>query len=89
MGYETVLSAISNTTQTKKFHSEKSFVLKEVSVKKPISKKVITYAIWWIHFQKSKTEALVMWKRMPGIEVLPDGKILYQGKAINNIILKV
>jgi hypothetical protein len=27
-------------------------------------------------------------KRMPGIEVLPDGKILYQGKAIN-IILKV
>jgi hypothetical protein len=33
MGYETVLSAI-NTTQTKNFIlSEKSFVLKEVSVK--------------------------------------------------------
>lgn len=34
MGYETVLSAINNTTQTKNFIlSEKSFVLKEVSVK--------------------------------------------------------
>jgi hypothetical protein len=43
MGYETVLSAISNTTQTKNFIlSEKSFVLKEVSVKAaPITKKVI------------------------------------------------
>jgi hypothetical protein len=48
MGYETVLSAISNTTQTKNFIlSEKSFVLKEVSVKAaPILQKVIPCAIW-------------------------------------------
>jgi hypothetical protein len=42
VGYETV-NAISNTTQTKNFIlSEKSFVLKEVSVKAaPILQKVI------------------------------------------------
>jgi hypothetical protein len=27
-------------------------------------------------------------KRMPGIEVLPDGKILYQGKAINKYYIE-
>jgi hypothetical protein len=55
MGYETVLSAINNT-QTKNFIlSEKSFVLKEVSV---LAKRYLRYMV--NSFSKSKTEALVM-----------------------------
>jgi hypothetical protein len=88
MGYETVFSAISNTTQTKNFIlSEKSFVLKEVSVKAaPITKKVILR--YMNSFSKEQDRSIGDVKKNAGIEVLPDGKILYQGKAINKYYIE-
>ncbi|MGZ9677433.1 carboxypeptidase-like regulatory domain-containing protein [Flavobacterium sp. GNP001] len=91
MGYETVLSAINNTTQTKNFIlSEKSFVLKEVSVKSaPILQKGDTLRYLVNSFSKEQDRSIGdVLKRMP-IKRFLTVKFYIKAKQSTNITLKV
>jgi len=91
MGFKTVVKTIENKTQTLNFVlKEKITELKEVIVKNnPITRKgdTINYSVKAFAKQEDKTIADVL-KNMPGIEVLSDGKILYQGKPINKYYIE-
>lgn len=91
MGYETITETIKNISQNKNFKlNEKSFELKEVIVKaSPITQKgdTIKYSVNAFSKEQDRSIGDVL-KRMPGIEVLSDGKILYQGKPINKYYIE-
>ncbi|MGV8945754.1 MAG: hypothetical protein ACOH1N_04950 [Lutibacter sp.] len=91
MGYKTVVQIIDNKTQAKDFILiEEITELKEVVVKSsPITKRgdTINYAVSAFTKQEDRTIADVL-KNLPGIEVLSDGKILYQGKPINKYYIE-
>lgn len=91
MGFKTVVKTIENKTQTLNFVLEDEITeLKEVVVKNsPITRKgdTINYSVNAFTKQEDRTIADVI-KNMPGIEVLSDGKILYQGKAINKYYIE-
>ena len=91
MGYKTVVKTIDNKTQTINFVLEEEITkLKEVVVKStPITRKgdTINYSISAFTKQQDRTIADVL-KNIPGIEVLGDGKILYQGKPINKYYIE-
>jgi hypothetical protein len=91
MGYETYTETIANKSQTKDFIlNEKAFELKEVTVKSsPITQKGDTIKYNVNSFSKEQDRSIGdVLKRIPGIEVLSDGKILYQGKPINKYYIE-
>ena len=91
MGYKAVVRIIDNKSQTLDFILEEVVTpLKEVIVKSsPITKRgdTLNYSVNAFVQEQDRTIADVL-KRMPGIEVLSDGKILYQGKPINKYYIE-
>lgn len=91
LGYKTIVEPIDNKSQTKNFTLiEEATVLKEVVLKNsPITRRgdTINYSVNSFSKQEDRTIADVL-KNMPGIEVLTDGKILYQGKPINKYYIE-
>jgi len=85
IGYTKKYKIITNKNQILNFKLlESSEKLKEVFIKTyPITKKgdTINYSVSAFKTQKDRVIADVLAK-MPGIDVLPDGRVLYQGKPI-------
>lgn len=91
MSYETITETIKNNSNTKNFIlNEKSFELKEIILKtSPIKQKGDTIKYFVNSFSKEQDRSIGdVLKRMPGIEVLSDGKILYQGRPINKYYIE-
>lgn len=91
MGFRTIVKIIDNKTQTLNFVLEEEITeLKEIIIKNnPITRKgdTINYSVNAFSKQEDRTIADVL-KNMPGIEVLDDGKILYQGRPINKYYIE-
>jgi hypothetical protein len=91
MGFKSIVKIIDNKTQTSNFVLEEQITeLKEIVIKNsPITRKgdTINYSVNVFTKQEDRTIADVL-KNMPGIEVLDDGKILYQGKPINKYYIE-
>ncbi|MCG8749780.1 hypothetical protein [Tenacibaculum finnmarkense] len=91
MGFKNVTKIIENKSQTLNFVLEEEITeLKEVIIKSlPITRKgdTINYSVSSFSKQEDRTIADVL-KNMPGIEVLDNGKILYQGKPINKYYIE-
>lgn len=85
IGFKTQVKTIATKSTSFSFTLQESDEeLKEIIIKStPISKKgdTLNYAVSRFTTQKDRVIADVL-KKMPGIEVLADGKILYQGKPI-------
>ena len=81
-----ILKSLSNTTQTSNFSLESQATeIKEVKIKtKMITKRgdTISYDLKAFENKSDRSLADVL-KKIPGIEVNPDGSVLYQGEAIN------
>lgn len=91
MGFKTIVRTIDNRTQTLNFVLDENITeLKEVVIKpNAITKRrdTINYSVNTFTKREDRTIADVL-KNMPGIEVLSDGKILYQGKPINKYYIE-
>ncbi|TXD80773.1 carboxypeptidase-like regulatory domain-containing protein [Subsaximicrobium wynnwilliamsii] len=91
MGYKSVVRIIDNKSQILDFILEEAVTeLKEVVLKSnPIIRRgdTLNYSVNSFVQEQDRTIADVL-KRMPGIEVLSDGKILYQGKPINKYYIE-
>lgn len=89
--YETVTEILPNVSQIKNYTVKPSITeLKEVIVKESIIKQkgdTISYNVASFATNKDRSIADVI-SKLPGVEVLPDGKILYQGKPINKYYIE-
>lgn len=91
MGFESISEVIDNKAQIKNFVLQEAVTaLKEVVVKSGLINKrgdTINYVVEGFAKLEDRTIADVM-ENMPGIEVLPDGKILYEGRPINKYYIE-
>ena len=91
LGFESIKKNIENKSQTQNFElREKLVMIDEIVIKNsPITKKgdTINYSVSSFAKDHDRTIADVL-NRLPGIEVLNDGKILYQGKPINKYYIE-
>jgi len=91
IGYQTIIETLKNESQIKNFVlSEQEIELSEVVVKAPpIIQKgdTIKYAVSSFSKEQDRSIGDVL-KRIPGIEVLADGQIRYQGKPINKYYIE-
>lgn len=91
MGFKTVAKKIDSKPQTLHFILEEKITeLKEVVIKPNIINKhgdTVNYSVNAFTKIEDRTVADVL-KNMPGIEVLNNGKILYQGKPINKYYIE-
>lgn len=91
IGYTKQIKNVLNKSQTLNFNLlESSEKLKEVIIKSsPITKRgdTISYSVNAFKDQKDRVIADVL-RKLPGIEVLVDGKILYQGKPIQKYYIE-
>ena len=89
--YESVIEIVTNETQTRNYTLIPTVTkLKEVIVKESSIRKkgdTLSYNVASFASEKDRTIADIIAK-MPGIDVLPDGKILYQGKPINKYYIE-
>ncbi|MBK8390263.1 MAG: hypothetical protein IPL23_13720 [Saprospiraceae bacterium] len=91
LGYETVSENIANRNTVKNFVLQsKTFELKEVIVNaSPIERNNDTLNYYVNGFAQENDRSLVdVLKRMPGIEVQQNGRILYQGTPINKYYIE-
>lgn len=90
LGYHDVHKTIENKSQIIDFSlREAAIKLREVIVKVPPIKRsgdTISYNVQSFADKKDRSIADVLAK-MPGIEVLSDGQVLYQGKALNKFYI--
>ncbi len=90
MGFKKIVKTIENHSQTLKFTLEKEItVLKEVVIKSSrISHKgdTLNYSVNAFKKQKDRTIADVL-NNLPGIDVLNNGQILYQGEPISKFYI--
>ncbi|MFN4147735.1 MAG: hypothetical protein ACK4GN_18070 [Runella sp.] len=91
LGYATQLQTIHNHSQEVNFVlTEQEIELKEVIVReKPITQSgdTLSYSVNAFKTQADRAIGDVI-RRLPGVEVQPDGKILYQGKPINKYYIE-
>jgi hypothetical protein len=89
--YETITEILPNVSQIKNYTLKPSITeLKEVIVKESIIKQkgdTISYNVASFATYKDRSIADVI-SKLPGVEVLSDGKILYQGKPINKYYIE-
>jgi len=91
VGFESIIDILDNKTQIKDYLLTESITeLKEIVLKNsPITRKgdTINYSVKAFSKQEDRTIGDVL-NNLPGIEVLPNGKILYQGKPINKYYIE-
>ncbi|MDR6969074.1 hypothetical protein J2X31_003100 [Flavobacterium arsenatis] len=91
MGFASVSQSVANKTQTLDFVlTHEAFELKEIAVKTtPIRRDgdTISYSVSSFANTQDRTISDIL-KRLPGIEVGTDGRILYQGKPINKYYIE-
>ena len=91
MGYQTEKKTIENNNQIIDFELViKNTELKEVIVKIPPVRQfgdTLNYNVQSFAGRNDRSISDVL-SKMPGIEILPDGKVLYQGKPINKYYIE-
>ncbi len=91
LGYATQRLNVPNQSQTINFELEESSIeLKEVKVKPDPIKKygdTLSYAVSAFKDKNDRVIADII-KKLPGVEVSPNGQILYQGEPINKYYIE-